>query len=768
MPRKSIRSETRCRYFIRKDATAKGWDTRHVSRGGHFLEENEIESVFPNIGLSGNKPDFLLCLGGEPAVVIEAKNKYSKIEKAINEATAYADQINNNGKYKVRIAIGAAGEEDTGFIVKVKFLSSDGWISLKSHNADITSIPTTRETELALLASDGTTTISIPATHQFIDSAIEISQILRLAKIEAPLRPKLIGAIVAAMYHGGIDTTSDNALDSINSLVRRVISSSVDLVDNKKDQLIDALNLSKADFNRLSPYIRRVESILLKLNIKAVLNSDTDFLGMFYEAFLRYGYDNNALGIVFTPRHITKMCIQLTKTNYKDRVIDIACGTGGFLVSAYDAMTQSAPSTAAIDKVKNSIYGFESNPTVWALSLLNMFFRGDGKSNIHLGNCFAKENVKSVSKKFTKAFLNPPFSQTDEPEYMFLDSAMDALEPDGVLAAVVYAGIFADNDHKLWRKEFLRRHTLLGIISLPEDLFYPTAAPTSIIIAKAHVPQNPKTRIFMARISNDGFEKLKNRRVEREGSEIDTTLMLFESFQKNIPMTSKISTVLSASQLVAGDEWSPQKWLPYYFDSDTVCQHQQQASRSIFQSLAQHPELSKVVLDDFPNTFGELPSLEYNTTNTLDHFFNVSNGKSIGEKNYNEGDTPYISSGDTYNSIIRLVESYNHELFEGGGITITAFGTAAIQPWPFIARGNGGSAVRVLVPKFKMTFKELLWFVSQINMQKWRFFYARMAIKTRIRKLEVTSPSIALVDESDPISKRVIEFSKHLDRVSSF
>jgi hypothetical protein len=99
------------------------------------------------------------------------------------------------------------------------------------------------------------------------------------------------------------------------------------------------------------------------------------------------------------------------------------------------------------------------------------------------------------------------------------------------------------------------------------------------------------------------------------------------------------------------------------------------------------------------------------------------NGKSKGEKNYHEGDYPYISSGDSTNSIIRLVDCEEDEVFFDGGMTITAFGQAYIQPWPFMTRGNGGSAVRILKPKFRMNINEFIWFASQINAQKWIFFF---------------------------------------------
>ena len=160
--------------------------------------------------------------------------------------------------------------------------------------------------------------------------------------------------------------------------------------------MIDGLRFTGTDFHRLAPSINRIVAILRRLNVKSVLQTDTDFLGMFYEAFLRYGYDNNALGIVFTPRHITRFCVELLGAAPSDRIIDIASGTGGFLVAAYDIMVRAARSSAAIDKVKSSLYGFDTNPTVWSLATLNMFFRGDGKSHIEYGSCFEQSNRDAV------------------------------------------------------------------------------------------------------------------------------------------------------------------------------------------------------------------------------------------------------------------------------------------------------------------------------------------------------------------------------------
>lgn len=76
-----------------------------------------------------------------------------------------------------------------------------------------------------------------------------------------------------------------------------------------------------------------------------------------------------------------------------------------------------------------------------------------------------------------------------------------------------------------------------------------------------------------------------------------------------------------------------------------------------------------------------------------------------------------------------------------------------------MARGNGGSAVRVLIPKYNMNYPELVWFAAQINMQRWRFFYGRMAIKKRIRALKLALPESRLQDGAMNITEKIMALS---------
>lgn len=764
---KGKRAESRCRYLIREIAIQKGWDIRHPQKGGQFLEEQEIDDYLTDSGLGKTKPDFLVCRNYNPVIVVEAKNEIKKIDNAITEAVDYANAINEHGKYHVNIAVGVAGEEDNGYLFCTKFFNGSEWVDLSSRGFVLTSFPSVSEVDNALITKNGTTEVSVPKTSDYISTAIELSSILRSAKIEPSLRPKVLGAVITALYQGEINLQKGYELDSINELVKTAIMATDHFEDSKKAQLIETLRMTDADYARLAPKMGKIIYILKMLNIKSILQTDTDFLGLLYEAFIRYGYDNNSLGIVFTPRHITKYCAELIDISAKDKVIDIACGSGGFLVASFDKMLSTYKELGIpLSVVRESLYGFDTNPTVWALAALNMFFRGDGKSHIENASCFDSASIQSVSDRFTKALLNPPFSQKEEPERDFIDTAMKALQTLGLLAVVVKSGIFADDDNSLWRNTFLKQNTLLGMISLPGDLFYPTAVDTSIMIAQAKRPQEKTDKVFMAKIWNDGYKKLKGKRVETPGSQLEEVLEQFKKYRNNEDTTSSLVKVISATEIMQpGSEFCPEQYLPQPdFPEEEKTYYRDDIVKSILKTTVSIDGISEEVIDNFPD-FTNLPDIPYGTEGVIEDYFIVKGGKSSGEANYSDGTCPYISSGDPQNSIIRLVSDVEGEVFESGAITVTCFGKASVQPWRFMARGNGGSAVRVLIPKYNMSFNELVWFAAQINMQRWRFFYGRMAILKRLKKIRLVAPTQKILDSKYSIAQKVSELSSKVSNI---
>ena len=75
--------------------------------------------------------------------------------------------------------------------------------------------------------------------------------------------------------------------------------------------------------------------------------------------------------------------------------------------------------------------------------------------------------------------------------------------------------LFGAHDERTWRKdELLASNTLLAVISLPEELFYPAAQKqVAAIIIKKGIPDPPKQDVFWKRIAHDGHLKLKSKRL---------------------------------------------------------------------------------------------------------------------------------------------------------------------------------------------------------------------------------------------------------------
>jgi hypothetical protein len=738
------RAEARCRYYTRDEAKRLGWDVRHPSQGGMFLEEQELVDYYPALRttLGDDKPDFgAIARDGALRAIIECKNDYRHLDRAIQEAREYAEAINRTGGFDVRLAVGVAGTPDKFVQTRGLFRHNGEWVSLTSHGYPLTQLPTLAELDIAITNADGTTDVQLPGAGEFFDAAINISRILRRAKVEEPARPKVIGAMILALYHGEFSLDRAVVLEHINSNVRAAVAEFQDVPTAQREFLAQTLALS-TESHRLRSAVGDIVHQLERLNIRSIVRSGVDFLGEFYEAFLRYGCDSTKMGIVFTPRHITRYCAELTDVYLGSKVYDPACGTGGFLVAAFDRMMKEATTPDARKKVKSSLSGCDTNPSVWALAILNMFFRGDGKSRIAFKSCF--DNQERVAGHFDRVLLNPPFSQEGEPETDFINHALSSLAPGGQMVVVVKSTVMVDKKLAEWRKALVAGHHVLAAISLPVDLFYPTAVPTVILVVKAHVPDRNRGT-FLARIENDGFEISKGRRIPRAGSELDKVLALYKKFLDRgaIEAAPGVACTIPRESIVNGDEICAERWLPS--DRFTIAafqEHRTEMIRQLSLLVVNHPEAVDELVEHYEELLASAGPMtgKPRQRTSLSEWFAVTTGRSSGSKNYPAGAIPYVSSGIGYNSVAAFVQPPERETYYIPHVTVTAFGAASIQPWRFCARGNDGSRVRILRPRFGMTVAELAWFAGQINAQRWRLHYGRMATIPRLRLMAVDPP----------------------------
>lgn len=739
------RAESRARYYTRDEARRLGWMTAHPSAGGKFLEEQEIVDYFPMLRplLGAEKPDFaVLDEANQLKMVIECKNDFEKIDRALEESKQYAETITKANGFDVRIAVGVAGTPDRRVQVQCAFRKNDGsWVALKSHSYELTQLPTLLELQIAVEKKDGTTDVELPDEREFFDAAVNISNILRRAKIIESDRPKVIGSIILALYQGHFSLHPEAVIEAINANVKAAVYAFADMPERNRELLATSLVLS-TETRALRPQVPGIVQQLERLNVRSIMRSGVDFLGQFYEAFLRYGCDAKSMGIVFTPRHITRYCAQLVNVKVGMKVYDPACGTGGFLVAAFDKMWQEATTSAAKDTVKRSLYGSDTDSRVWALAVLNMFFRGDGKSHIAFKSCF--DNPQPDDGFFDRVLLNPPFSQEGEPEHDFIDHALQKLHAGGELAVVVKTNVAVDPRLSAWRRNLVANHQVLAVISMPVDLFYPTAAPSVIMIIRANSP-NKLTGTFVARIENDGYTIHKKRRVPIEGSQLDEVMQLYREYLEtgDIETVPGVACVVNREQLETGEEFVAEQWLPSKkFTVVDFEEHKIELIRQITMAVTRTPEIVDELIEDYDALLanGDVEGRPTKTA-TIGDWFLVSDGNTKAASSYPGGSIPYISSGDSFNSVMEdFLQPPDDEVYDTPHITVTGFGKAHLQPWRFCARGGAGSGVRTLKPRFAMTMSEMAWFAAQINAERWRIFYGRMISQERLRAYKVEPP----------------------------
>lgn len=285
-----------------------------------------------------------------------------------------------------------------------------------------------------------------------------------------------------------------------------------------------------------------------------------DVLGKFYGEFLKYtGGDKKALGIVLTPRHITDLFAGIARVNKLSTVVDLCAGTGGFLISAMARMLSETTNTDEEERVKQyGLTGVEQSPQMFALAASNMILRGDGKTNLHHGDCFDPALVKKVQKmKPDIGMLNPPYAQKI-PELRFIEHMLDVLEPNGVgIAIVPMSCALARGTAE--KKSILANHTLEAVMSMPDDLFAPVGVVACIMVFRAHVPhENSGRDTWFGFWKNDGFVKTKHMgRVDKNETWEATRAKWLDAFHNRRAVEG--ASVLK--KVGATDEWCAEAYM---------------------------------------------------------------------------------------------------------------------------------------------------------------------------------------------------------------
>lgn len=526
--------------FIRRQLRELGWKVRNpnLNDGGQVWTQNQcLGEPLIKQALDKKRPENIVKISETLYWVIEAKQKRTQLDTAVDEAVNYYSSLINTlpGPKRAIIASGVAGTEAANYLIRTKILLDDQWVIVTINGQEATGLLSPKDVQSLLDGNISDVHEFAPPQLLFLQAAERINGILHLGGINKNDRARTMAALllsVAEEEPPNIETKLPNLIHEINGRCETLLAAHGKPDFSPFVKILRPTN-TKNHIKFKRALVLTIQE-LLNLNIRSAMNSSTDVLGQFYEVFLKYGNGAKEIGIVLTPRHITRFAVDALGVSDHDIVLDPACGTGGFLVAAFDHIRHTSP--GQIDRFKKrNLFGVEQESAVASLAIVNMIFRGDGKNNIIEGNCFSTYLTKRTvsgsasaayvkgppdlgNEPITRVLMNPPFALkgSTEKEYHFVTRALSLMADGGILFSLLpLNAFFGEHDEKTWRAdELLRNHTLLSVVSLPPDLFVPAALKqVAAVIVKKGFPHPPKQTVFWARIARDGHLTVKKRRM---------------------------------------------------------------------------------------------------------------------------------------------------------------------------------------------------------------------------------------------------------------
>ena len=262
--------------------------------------------------------------------------------------------------------------------------------------------------------------------------------------------------------------------------------------------------------------LQEAVGIIDELNITAQ-NQDTQ--GDIYEYLLSEIKSSGKNGQFRTPRHIIRMMVALVDPDINDKICDPACGTGGFLINAYEHIVRKYTTSDMVnvdkygeysnligdritrkkhwDKLrKHTFYGYDFDSTMVRIGLMNMILHGITEPNI--------DYMDTLSKRYDEREIydvilaNPPFKGsidkddindnltlgTKKTELLFVEQMHNLLVTGGRCAVIVPDGVLfgSSKAHKKLRKVLLEKCQLEAVVSMPSGVFKPYAGVSTAVV----------------------------------------------------------------------------------------------------------------------------------------------------------------------------------------------------------------------------------------------------------------------------------------------
>ena len=265
---------------------------------------------------------------------------------------------------------------------------------------------------------------------------------------------------------------------------------------SKQDNLLGTIYTKAQNKIDKPVYLKKVISMI---DEEQWLIMDGDVKGAIYESILeKNGQDKKSgAGQYFTPRPLIQAMVECISPQIGETLCDPACGTGGFLLAAYDYMKVQTVNKDKRDFLRNkALYGMDNTPLVVTLASMNLYLHGVGtnRSPIVCEDSLEKE----PRQHFDVVLANPPFGtrpagsveinrddfykETKNNQLNFLQHIMLLLKTSGRAAVVLPDNVlFEAGAGETIRKKLLSEFNLHTILRLPTGIFYANGVKANVL-----------------------------------------------------------------------------------------------------------------------------------------------------------------------------------------------------------------------------------------------------------------------------------------------
>ena len=269
-------------------------------------------------------------------------------------------------------------------------------------------------------------------------------------------------------------------------------------------------------------------TLALFLNtMNGMVYDDSEKLGDAYEYLLKTAEAQADAGQFRTPRHIIDFIVNIINPQKHEVIIDPACGTAGFLVSAYQHVKSqhelpgggTTLSIPDLTRLSDNLNGYDISPEMTKLAMANLYLHTQDK-NPNIANYDTLTSADHWNEYADVMLANPPFMTpkggirphsrfrvaAKKAEVLFVDYIASHLNEHGRAGIIVPEGIIfqSQNAYRQLRR-FLLDESLVAVISLPSGVFQPySGVKTSILILdKVLAPKTDYVSFF--KVENDGY-----------------------------------------------------------------------------------------------------------------------------------------------------------------------------------------------------------------------------------------------------------------------